>query len=84
MMDILSMVRLAVEKGASDLHLVAFSPLVLRIKGVLQPVADMQPLTPDDINQAFNQISSDEERADFERCAELDFGYTVPDAGRAW
>jgi len=81
-MDILSVVRLAAEKGASDLHLVAFSPPVLRIKGALQPLTDMQPLTPDDINDAFKQIASDEERAHFERCAELDFGYTIPDIGR--
>ena len=81
-MDILSVIRLAAEKGASDLHLVAFSPPVLRIKGALQPVVDMQPLTPDDINDAFKQIASDEERAHFERYVELDFGYTIPDIGR--
>lgn len=81
-MDILSTVHLAAEKGASDLHLVAFSPLMLRIKGVLQSVAGSQPLTPDDINQAFIQITSDEERANFERYMELDFGYTLPDVGR--
>ncbi|MCK4387931.1 MAG: type IV pilus twitching motility protein PilT [Dehalococcoidia bacterium] len=81
-MDILSVVHLAAEKGASDVHLVAFSPPVLRIKGTLQPLTDMQPLTPDDINDAFKQIASDEERAHFERYAELDFGYTIPDIGR--
>ncbi len=81
-MDILSLVGLAAEKGASDLHLVAFSPPLFRIHGKLQPVDDMQPLTPDDINQAFKQITSDEERATFERDLELDFGYTVPNIGR--
>ena len=81
-MDILSVVRLAAEKGASDLHIVAFSPPLLRVKGAMQPVADMQPLTPDDIDQALKQISSEEQRANFERNLELDFGYTVPDVGR--
>ncbi len=81
-MDILSVVRLAAAKGASDVHLVVFSPPVFRIKGALQPLADMEPLTLDDINQAFDQLTSDEDRANFERCAELDFGYTVPDFGR--
>jgi len=81
-MDILSAVHLAAEKGASDLHLVASSPPLLRINGALQPVADMQPLTPEDISQAFNQLTSDKERADFQRCLELDFGYTLPDIGR--
>jgi len=81
-MDILSVVRLAAEKGASDLHLVVDNPPILRIKGAMGPVADMQPLTPDDLSQAFDQIASEEERANFERNLELDFGYSVPDVGR--
>lgn len=81
-MDIFSLVRLAAEKGASDLHLVANGPPMFRINGLLQQVADMPPLTSEDINQAFNQITSDKERSDFERCLELDFGYTLPDVGR--
>ena len=81
-MDIFSLLNLAMSKGTSDLHLVASSPPLLRINGLLQPIADMLPLTPEDINQAFNQITSDEERADFQRCLELDFGYTLPDVGR--
>ena len=81
-MDILSMLRLAATKGASDLHLVASSPPQLRIHGALQSVADMQTLTPDDMQQAFHQITTDEQRAIFERLYELDFGYTIPDVGR--
>jgi len=81
-MDIFSVVHLVAAKGASDLHLVADNPPLLRIHGVLQPVDDMPPLTPDDINQAFSQITSDKERANFERCLELDFGYTLPEVGR--
>jgi twitching motility protein PilT len=81
-MDIFSLLNLATSKGASDLHLVASSPPLLRINGLLQPATDIPPLTPDDINDAFNQITSDKERADFERCLELDFGYTLPDVGR--
>jgi len=81
-MDILAVVRMAAERGASDIHIVAFSPPLLRVKGTMQPVAEMQPLTPDDIDQAFKQITSEEQRASFERNLELDFGYTVADIGR--
>ena len=35
-MDITSLLHLAVSKGASDLHLVAASPPLLRINGLLQ------------------------------------------------
>ena len=81
-MDISSLVRLATEKGASDLHIVASSPPLLRVKGAMQPVADMEPLTPDDTDQALNQITSEKQKADFERNLELDFGYTVPGVAR--
>lgn len=81
-MDITSLLHLAVSKGASDLHLVTASPPLLRINGVLGPADDMQPLTADDINQAFNQITSEKQRAGFNRCLELDFGYTIPAVGR--
>ena len=81
-MDIFSILRLAADKGASDLHLVTGSPPLLRIHGLLQPADEMAPLTHDDINQAFGQITSDKERENFQRNLELDFGYTLPDVGR--
>jgi twitching motility protein PilT len=81
-MNILSVIQLAAGRQASDVHLVASSPPVFRIHGALQPVADMEPLADSDINQALSQLASDEQRATFERTAELDFGYTVPDVGR--
>ena len=81
-MDISALIHLAISKGASDLHLITSSPPLLRINGLLQPLTGMSPLTPEDINQAFNQISSERERTDFERNLELDFGYTIPDLGR--
>jgi len=81
-MDIFSLIHLAISKGASDLHLVASSPPILRINGRLHPVDDALPLTAEDISQAFNQITSEREREDFQRCLELDFGYTLPDICR--
>ena len=81
-MDIFALVRLAAQRGASDLHLVADNAPIFRIDGLLQPEADLPPLTPDDIAQAFEQITSEKERADFHNRLELDFGYTLPDVGR--
>ncbi|MFC1993191.1 type IV pilus twitching motility protein PilT [Chloroflexota bacterium] len=81
-MDISPMLHLAKSKGASDLHLVVSSPPLLRIDGLLEPMADMPPLTAEDMEQIFTQITSDKEREDFHSHLELDFGYTVPDVGR--
>ena len=81
-MDIFSLVRLAKSEGASDLHLIVASPPLLRIKGSIEAVADMAPLTSEDITQFFSQITSEKEREDFRDRLELDFGYTVPEVGR--
>ena len=40
------------------------------------------PLTGEDINQCFLQVTTPEEREDFHRHLELDFGYTLPGVGR--
>lgn len=81
-MDIFRLLNLARLKAASDVHLVASSAPMLRINGFLEPVGDTLPLTPDDINQAFIQITTPKEREDFHQRLELDFAYDVPDVGR--
>jgi len=81
-MDIFRLVHLAKSHGASDLHLVVSSPPLLRINGSLEPATHIAPLTADDINQAFHQITSEKEREEFHQRLELDFGYTVPEVGR--
>ena len=81
-MDIFSLLDLAKVKSASDLHIVAYSPPMLRINGLLEPVVDIAPLTPDDIRQVFLELTTPEESEDFYRSLELDFGYTLADGSR--
>jgi len=81
-MDIFPLLHSAKSRGASDLHLVVSSPPLLRIDGSLEPLADIAPLTVEDINQAFHQITSDKEREEFHSRLELDFGYTIPNVSR--
>jgi twitching motility protein PilT len=80
-MDILALLRTARDKAASDVHLVASSPPLLRIDGSLQAVDGAAPLTGEEINQAFNQLTTPEQQADFGKNLELDFGYNMPDVG---
>jgi Tfp pilus assembly pilus retraction ATPase PilT len=61
-MDILALLRTARDKAASDVHLVASSPPLLRIDGSLQAVDGAAPLTGEEINQAFNQLTTPEHR----------------------
>jgi twitching motility protein PilT len=80
-MDIFSLFNLAKSQGASDLHMVVSSPPLLRINGFLRVVDGVMPLTADDINQAFLQITTPEEREEFQQHLELDFGYSLPEVG---
>jgi len=81
-MDIFSLLRTANLRRASDLHLVADSPATFRIDGSLETANGVAPLSAEDINEAFLQITTPEEREEFHRHLELDFGYTLPDVGR--
>jgi twitching motility protein PilT len=81
-MDIFSLFHIAKSKTASDLHLVLDSPPLLRVNGSLEAVDGVAPLTAEDISQAFLQITTPEEREDFHRHLELDFGYTLDGVGR--
>jgi twitching motility protein PilT len=80
-MDILALLRTAKDKAASDIHLVASNPPMLRIDGSLQTVNGSAPLTGDDIKEAFDQLTTPEQQADFNKNLELDFGCNMPDVG---
>jgi len=82
MADIIALLKLAKSRNASDLHLVANRPPLLRINGSLLPVSELPDLSAEDIEQALRQAASDRQMADFERCMELDFGMSLADVGR--
>jgi twitching motility protein PilT len=81
-MDVFALLRLGKSRQASDLHLVTGSPAAFRINGSLEPADGVGPLNAEDINEAFLQLTNPEEREEFHRHLELDFGYTLPDVGR--
>jgi twitching motility protein PilT len=81
-MDVVDLIRIAKYKGASDLHMSVGCPSMLRIHGDLVPADTDLPLTPEDMQAAFNLITTEEEKAEFIKNLELDFGYSVPDLVR--
>ncbi len=81
-MDVFKLLKEAKTRLASDLHMVVGSPASYRINGSLEPANGVTPLTAEDVNEAFLQITTPEEREHFHRHLELDFGYTMPDVGR--
>ena len=81
-MEVNELLKLMVNKGASDLHLTVPSPPVFRIDGELVPQEDLPPLTYKDIELALEQVSTQEQRSVFDREWELDFAYSVPGLAR--
>ena len=81
-MDIFKLLRQGKSRLASDLHMVVGSPATFRVHGSLEKANGVTPLTSEDVNEAFLQISTPEEREHFHRHLELDFGYTLTDVGR--
>ena len=76
------LLKLMVNKGASDLHLTVPSPPVLRIDGMLIPQEDLPLLTAKDVELALEQVANQEQRSVFDREWELDFAYSVPGLAR--
>ena len=81
-MDVLELIRTAAKRNASDLQLVVDSPPLMRIYGTLEPLSGLPTLTPEDVIQALNQITTPEERQLFQEQMELDFGFTISGVGR--
>ncbi len=73
-LDIKRLLALAIEKGASDLHLLADQPPVMRIFGKIE-VMDMPKLTPENIPRLLYSIMSKDQVRKFEFEKELDFAF---------
>lgn len=70
------LLRLTVERKASDLHLTAGLPPMIRVDGVLHPL-EFTPLTPQDTQRLIYDILTEEQITTFETQKELDFSYGV-------
>lgn len=70
------------EKDASDLHLRAGRPPVLRIDGELVRLTQFAPLEPEEVREVFEQITTQGQRDRFYEDLELDFVHSVPDLAR--
>jgi len=81
-MHIDQILKLMVEKGASDLHLMAGSKPVMRINGVLIPQDNFSMLTNEDTSSLLEQMASNQLRSAFRNDLELDFAYSVSGLAR--
>ncbi len=81
-MHINDILKVGVERKASDVHLKVGSHPVLRIDGRLQVMTDFKRLMQEDtIAMAFSMMSS-RQKERFKQALEIDIAYSVPGLGR--
>jgi twitching motility protein PilT len=71
-----------VAHDASDLHLTAGSPPVLRMRGQLHRVDQLPKLTTDDTRQLLYRILSTEQQKQLELNRQIDLSYLIPGLAR--
>ena len=69
------------EKNASDLHLTAGSPPMVRLRGQLEPL-DYPVLTPQDVRETVYSILTNDQRQKLETDWQIDFAYAIPGKAR--
>jgi twitching motility protein PilT len=79
--DIIEYLQVAVERGASDLHLCAGSQVMIRLHGEMVPVTE-EPLDTETCREIIYSIFTENQRARFEETWELDFALNVKGLGR--
>ena len=75
------LLKLTVERNASDLHITVGLPPMLRIDGKLVPT-EFPRLAPEDTKRLIYSILNDRQREKFEREWELDMSYSLKGYGR--
>ncbi|HEY4267027.1 MAG TPA: type IV pilus twitching motility protein PilT [Galbitalea sp.] len=75
--DLVAALRDVLMFGASDLHISAKMPPMVRVDGALMPSSLTEPWSEDKVRTALRSIMSDAQGEQFDRELELDFAYTV-------
>ncbi len=80
--NLVDLLLLCMEKGASDLHLTAQMPPILRIHGQLTVMRDMPVIQRDELRRMIYGCLTDSQKQKFERELELDFSLHFPNTDR--
>ncbi len=80
-MDITELLAFSAKQNASDLHLSAGLPPMIRVDGDVRRI-NLPPLEHKDVHGLIYEIMSDKQRRDFEEFLETDFSFEVPGVAR--
>jgi len=80
-LDLTALLAFAKDEGASDLHISAGMPPMLRLRGQLARL-DLAPLSSDEARAAIYDILNDEQKKSFEEYKDIDFALEIPGVSR--
>jgi twitching motility protein PilT len=76
------LLRIMIDRGASDLHLTVGTPPRLRLSGRLSHLADLAVLTPQDTQRLAYSVLTEAQKQRFEENNELDISFGIKDLAR--
>lgn len=80
-MEIIELLSFSVKNQASDLHLSAGMPPLIRVDGDIHPL-DLPPLDSKAVQSLIYDVMNDNQRKDFEEFLETDFSVDIPHLAR--
>ncbi len=80
-MDITELLAFSAKNGASDLHLSAGLPPMIRVDGEVRRI-NLPPLEHKEVHRLVYDIMNDKQRRDYEEFLETDFSFEVPGVSR--
>jgi twitching motility protein PilT len=80
-MDITELLAFSAKQGASDLHLSAGLPPMIRVDGDVRRI-NLPPMEHKEVHSLIYEIMNDGQRKDFEEFLETDFSFEVPGVAR--
>src|ERR687887_2534917 len=81
-MHVNDLLKIAVESGASDLHLKVGGYPMMRVRGTLMPATEEKRLDHEDVVAMSAAVMSTAQRQKFKESREVDLAYSVPGLGR--
>ncbi|PCH62205.1 MAG: twitching motility protein PilT [SAR86 cluster bacterium] len=80
-MDITELLSFSVKQGASDLHITAGMPPLIRVDGDIRRI-DIPEMDHKEVHGLIYEIMNDKQRKDYEEFLETDFSFEVPSLAR--
>ena len=81
-MEVNDLLKIAVDREASDLHLKVGSVPMMRVRGALVPANEEKRLDHEDVVAMSASVMSSAQRQRFKEAQEVDLAYSVPGLGR--